>query len=350
MGPLRGQYGFLTQFDSMSAEQTRNRVIQMVEYFNIMEFQFYDAFGSYSGPPRTEQEAWVGPLFGRFVRRSVVWTMTDEVRRSGGRSWLYVQAVGADPGDAALELGHTVVGQHIVNDVPLMDIVVPTAAWANAIAPRWAAFAAELGFSGIHWDTLGNVNKAMREQADFPAFLRAALPALRAQGLDMTANFVDGAFWDPLLLAGGTIAFPYWEVWTVPAVQERFFSQVAPQGGGVFVCYPGRSADHTGERQNSEAVGMAPFDLLLERWQLAQAAGNAYLAVGDGTRYLQYEYFPDTASLTDEELAKLRQLTFHAPGATSSTPVGLVSEEALGSFCWLEDHSGFWKHACKGIG
>lgn len=305
----------MTQFDALSQDEARARVKQMAELFGIREFQFYDAFEGYSRPP-SGKDVWHHALFGRKIRRDVIQAYTDEISKYRGRSWLYVQAMGADPGDRQFEEGAEVVGQHVVMQKPLLDVVVPDASWARHVAPQWAEFANALGFSGIHWDTLGAYNSRMTQRQDFPGFLREALPILKKEGLDQTANFVDGAFWDASLKGdkdgeGKVIAFPYWEVWTVPRVVNDFFREAVPEGGGVYVHYPGKTADHEGERQNEMNRGVWPFDLLIWRWQKAHATGNTHLAVGDGLRHIQSEYFPDTVDIAGPDMVKLRSTVFN---------------------------------------
>lgn len=306
----------MTQFDGLSEVEARTRVRQMATLFAIREFQFYDAFAGYSSPPPANNETWRAALGGRRICRKILRIYIDEIQQWGGRSWLYVQAMGADPGDRSSEVGVAVVGQKEVDGHPLLDVVVPTGAWALQMVPRWASFAAELGFSGIHWDGLGETREMRSAKVDFPGFLRAALPIVRANGLYQTANFVDGKFWDGTLVMeaieeANVISFPYWEVWTVPSVEDRFFAEVAPEGGGVFVCYPGRFASHVGENQNRFAVGVWPLDLVISRWQKARRHGNAYLAIGDGARLVQTEYFLDTVVISKEDVNKVRAKVFN---------------------------------------
>lgn len=277
-----------------------------------MEFQFYDAFEGYSNPPWEGSPEWRCKCFDRPVSRAVLQAYTAEVNRLGGRAWLYVQACGTDVGDKDLQAGFQVVGSHLVDGAPLLDVVVPNAAWAVRFAPRWAAFARSLGFHGIHWDTLGDFNNMSKHGADLPGFLRAALPIVRSLGLAQTINFVDGFGYDPSLLskvgwARNVVAFPYWEIWTVPAVEERFFSQVAKAAPAVFVCYPGKGPEHHEERHNVHCKGIWPLDVIVNRWQKAAYHGCTYLAIGDGLRHIQTEYFPDTLEIGQEDLDKLQK-------------------------------------------
>lgn len=290
----------------------------MVDLFHIREFQFYDAFQGYSNPPAQDLEEWTCQAFGRHTKRRILRAYIEEISRSGGRSWLYLQAAATDPGDTQLQQGFQLTGQHVVDGRPLLDAVAPNIEWAEKIAPRWADWAAEMGFSGIHWDTLGKFSPTMAQYTDLPGFLRAAKPIVMSRGLEQTANFVDGFGWDPALIDpkampdGRTISFPYWETWSLPDQEDFFFIEVAPppQGGGVFVCYPGKSPSHEGEFQNTAFAGIWPLDLMISRWIKARRSGNAYLAVGDGIHHLETQYFPANAPIDDTDVAKIRRQVF----------------------------------------
>lgn len=321
MDGLRGEYGFLTEFN-ISESAAREHVRVMSASFGICEFQFYDAFEDYSWPPVAEQ--WRAVVSGRPVLSAVLRAYIDEIGAVGGRAWLYVQAMASSPGDLALEAdaaiaGAEIVGKKLVNGKPLLDVIRPSAGWAKLVAPRWASFARRLGFAGIHWDSLEGVAVAERSPAPssglegFPSFLRAARPLLAAEGLGQSANFVDGADWQPSLWTDKIIAFPYWEVWTVPEAEDRFFAETSPTGGGVFVCYPGLTADHEDESQNRNTVGVWPIDLLIARWRKARSRGNAYLVLGDGLRYLQDEYFPGAAGICPADVEKIQSSVFDGP-------------------------------------
>ncbi|CAJ1402619.1 unnamed protein product [Effrenium voratum] len=302
---LAGLYGFLTAFDGITEEEAARRVEQMAR-LNIREWQFYDAVEGYSRPPAKGQAQWTnGAFYGR-VSRKVLEAYIAAIRAAGGRSWLYVQAMATDPGDAELQSGHQMIGRHIVDGRPLLDVVAPTKTWAQRFAEQWGHFAAELNFTGIHWDSLGDWDggKATAAGADFPGFLQETQKLLQALGLQQTANFVDGFGWS--LEAKAVVEFPYWETWTIPAVSARFFAEAAQGGGAVWACYPGKDAAHDGEAQNRHFQGVEPAQLMSERWQAAQCTGNAYLLIGDGERRIQTEYFPDTVALTGEEILQLQ--------------------------------------------
>jgi len=322
--PLLGEYGFLTQFTDIPEAEARMRIRRMWEVFRVLEFQFYDAFEGYSRPPQPVFASWVSS-FGRRVDRGILRAYIDEIRKIGGRSWLYVQAMATDPNDTAAHSGMAVAGQHYVDGQPLLDVVVTNAAWADRIAGTWAEFAASMGFSGIHWDTLGDRYHVSRQGADLPGFLRHSNPVLRRHGLLQTCNFVDGYGWDRSLfggpsIVGNVIAFPYWEAWSLPAQEDVFFKEVAPQGGGVFACYPGKSPSHAGEDWNKNAKGIWPIDLLILRWQKSRCHASAYLAIGDGSRHIQDEYFPNAALMNEKDVTKVRNQVFRACTFHNKTP------------------------------
>lgn len=305
---LWGEYGFLTNY-SVTPREAVQRVQKMVEVFNIREFQFYDAVSGYSHPPEESWASWLG-TFARTVNRSTIQAYTDEIRRLGARSWLYVQAQGSDVNDTALQAGFKLLGQHKVDGVPLMDIIEFNEEWGHRIAPQWADFAKSLGFDGIHWDI---INMA----GDLPGFLRGAYPHMVARGLRQTANFINGYLWKDSLLHDGIVVFPYWEVWIVPQVEDAFFNSVRKWGGGVFVCYPGTSKTHENEQQNTGLAGVYPLDVMIMRWQKAHKYGAVYLAIGDGLRHIQTCYFPDTAAISDADVKKIRQKVFSNGKSTS---------------------------------
>ncbi|CAJ1454301.1 unnamed protein product [Effrenium voratum] len=297
--------GALRKTRDAGQNKAARRVEQMAR-LNIREWQFYDAVEGYSRPPAKGQAQWTnGAFYGR-VSRKVLEAYIAAIRAAGGRSWLYVQAMATDPGDAELQSGHQMIGRHIVDGRPLLDVVAPTKTWAQRFAEQWGHFAAELNFTGIHWDSLGDWDggKATAAGADFPGFLQETQKLLQALGLQQTANFVDGFGWS--LEAKAVVEFPYWETWTIPAVSARFFAEAAQGGGAVWACYPGKDAAHDGEAQNRHFQGVEPAQLMSERWQAAQCTGNAYLLIGDGERRIQTEYFPDTVALTGEEILQLQ--------------------------------------------
>lgn len=306
MKPLLGEYGFLSQFDGLTDEEARQRVRRMVVLFGIKEFEFYNAFEGYSHPPWVGKQHWRCTCLGTKVSRSVLLAYTDEIRKQGGRSWLSVQAMGVDPGQAQ---GATVLGTMKINGKPLFDVIAPSAARARKAVPAWAAFASSLGFSGILWGTLGDYQHSSSDHGtDLAGFLRAAQPLLQARNLDQTCNFVDGFGWKKELVEDKLIAFTYWS---------------APQGcsiemkpGSVYVCAGKKEFD---------------VDTIVHRWRRARCVGSTYLAVGDGSRRLQTDYYPDAIDLTDEDMIRIKGSVFDSPAcspeprSTSAAPAAALA-------------------------
>jgi hypothetical protein len=327
MDPLRGEYGFLTDF-SIDTEQARRRVRDMNAKFGIVEFQFYDAFEGYSGPPDYGKTEWYNHCSVRIhdnaakpVKAAVLRAYISEIEKIGGRSWLYIQAAGCQTGDFESDPRVSKGGSH----AGFFDKVRPDAVWAALVARRWAEFAKLHAFSGIHWDTIGNFEPraagSWREDDTYAAlfdFLVATKTILQEHGLGQTCNFVDGQGWRPEMFGaqvgwqGNVVAFPYWEVWTVASKEDSFFANFgrAAGGGAVFVCYPGKPGhmkdDGSCETQNCNAVGLHPFDLGTLRWLKAKAEGCAYLMIGDGLQHVQTEYFPDVQGMSPEDVVKLQ--------------------------------------------
>jgi len=206
-------------------------------------------------------------------------------------------------------------------EVRLLDVVAIDAAWALRFVPRWSEFVSSLKFSGIHWSTfgkLGFIEGRGKGAQDIPGFLRAALPILRTRGLEQTLSFVDGYGWDPQLIgrgvnwlgnSGPVIAFPYWEVWRNPMPHQEYFKTIGSTRSFVFACYPGYSKYHCcgqDEVQNKGSYGIMPKDIGIVRWNHAIDHGGSYLFIGDGFRYAQGPFLPNSAKLSAEDIVDIQ--------------------------------------------
>jgi len=290
----------------------------MQSNFGIMEYQFYNAFENYSTPPDSKRRShWYTAAFHVKVERDIVKAYIEEIKFWGGRAWLTVQAMGTDPGDTESQNGFKVQGQYLVKDdagedKPLVDVIAPTSKWGKHMAPRWIKYAADMGFSGIHWNTLGNFDGELGGTSDVLGFLRATLPLVTEAGLGQTFNFVDGFQWDPSAVSDKLVAFTFWPAWSRPAKEEAFSKQVP--AGSVFLCFPGTDEDHHGEWWQEEDVkGKHPFELIVERWSHARCHGNTYLAVGDGNRHITTDYYPDAKEMSEDEVKTLIEKVFDNP-------------------------------------
>ncbi|CAE8649073.1 unnamed protein product [Polarella glacialis] len=326
-------YGFITRF-SVSEAEARAAVRRLHADFGIVDFQFYDAFYSYSQPFPGTNKSWVSKpsvcftSSPRVVHSSIISAYTDEIRKlpgGQGRSWLYVQAMAADEPAELLESIDSYEpyrmqdGSQVVwtKDKRCLFAYQLAPAWADRMVKLWAPAAASLGFDGIHWDQLGRVSDDAAQNAKLASgigtFLeRSGRELRRAWGLKQTFNFVDGFGWHPSLYqvvgAGGSVVeFPYWECWS-DATEWIFWSlfNFSSQGEGhrhalghaVFARYPDPSCC-------GNPAGALADDLMWARWMRAASACGSYLVLGDGDSRLVREYFPGSARLSDFERAAM---------------------------------------------
>mmetsp|Transcript_41682 Transcript_41682/g.134773 ORF Transcript_41682/g.134773 Transcript_41682/m.134773 type:complete len:811 (+) Transcript_41682:121-2553(+) len=397
---MRGNYGSLAEF-WVEPSLISQRVHEMSDKFGIKEFAFEYAFEGFSKPPAETKAQWECRIQGRPVKRATLKAAIAAIGEVGGRSWLTVHASAIDRGDTEMLAGQWTMppedvakklssqyfevvqarkrmlrqsnstrtpARSLIDERPLdstyeqtyeemcgcdvgnynveptqdpagriMDVVSPGPGWAVQIAPGWAKFAKGLGFSGIHWLTLGDFGHWQKDEfpknpfgnaaplPDISGFLRASLPILKRQGLEQTMNFVDGYGWDASLLdssagdftapwinAGGrAVAFPYWEVWTEDRL-EALYKTVGEKEEFVMAMYPGYSKYHccaANERQNAKEYGVWPFDLGIKRWRDSAAHGGTYHLVIDGLRYLQGPFMPDAVRMSEAEVDKLSDVT-----------------------------------------
>lgn len=305
---LRGEYGFISSavlYPQPEAE-ARARVAVMAREYGIREFMIYDWFADYSTPVRGA--VWKDAFFrSHEISRETIRVTVDEIHRQGGRAWAYVQAVGAeednleDPaaGIWRMRTGDGAASWHPTDRAPRFPVYFPNDAWAKIMVSRWAPAIRELGFDGIHWDTLGPIaGDPSAEAAGIHAFLRTAHNLLAAYELRQTMNFVELHWWDPALIRA-TCEFPYAEIWFT-GTERRYYDAMADPalGGarGVMAMYP--KADRP--------AGWSDTDLLLARAKEARKNNLVYVAIGDGERRLKHEYWPDTAPMNEAERAFFR--------------------------------------------
>ena len=302
---LRGGYGFLTDYGPYPEAQARGRVATLAQTFGIKEFQFYDWFATYSKP--TNGPPWPDPFKReRQIYLETIQTYIDEIHRRGGRAWASVQAVGAEEAD----LADPSAGIYPLLDrdgkqyrhspeVPRFWAYFLNEAWAERMTGVWASAVKELGFDGIHWDTLGpKAGDYAAEVNGTHAFLRRAKRNLAALGLSQTLNFVDLAWWDPGLAANGLVAFPYAEVWSMTSEKSYYAAMNDPALAGIWgvmAFYP------TVDKPD----GWTDSEVMLARWAEALKHRLRYLILGDDERRLIGPYFPDATPLSPSEKAKM---------------------------------------------
>jgi hypothetical protein len=298
---LKGEYGFISSaaLAAQPEHEIRSRVQVMAQRYGIREFMFYDWFADYATPMQGEQ--WTDAYFRKHpIRLATIRTTLDEIHKQGGRAWAYVQAVGTEEGDPATEAQgvQKVIDAdgkwywHPPKGAPRFPTYLPNAAWADVMVKRWAPAVKELGFDGIHWDTLGAIaGDHELETRGVHAFLRTAHKLLEEYGLPQTINLVDMNWWDPDVILAHT-EFPYVEAWSV-ATQKRYQgAMVSPalKGvHGVLAMYPTTAAPK----------GQTAEQIVAERRTCAQAHNLVYVIVGDGERRMINEYWPNTVPLED---------------------------------------------------
>ena len=248
---LAGEYGFLSPaaLSQQSKAEVRRRISIMAGDFGIREFQFYDWFADYSTP--TSGEQWTDPYFHRMpIHRRTLQTSIDEIHRNGGRAWAYVQAIGAEeeqlpnPEKEIWKL-RDAKGKWYWHPSGAAKPRFPTyfanAAWARHMVERWARPIRQLGFDGIHWDTLGRIAGDYKaEKSGMHAFIKMAHRLLREYNLRQTLNFIDLAWWNTELVRGW-VEFPYAEIWSSKAA-DHYFAEMEKMSGlpGVLAMYPFR--------------------------------------------------------------------------------------------------------------
>lgn len=303
-----GGYGFLSEFQAMPEHEARQKIADMFA-LGIKEFQFYDWFADYSTP--FLGACWPDPFFRvRENCRKTIEIYIDEIKRRNGRSWAYVQAVGSQE----TNLAEAIPGVFKLIDKDGQwhwhEKKFPTyfanAAWANYMVETWAPAIAELGFTGVHWDTLGaRAQNYGAEKEGFAAFLRTAKTKLAHHGLKQTANFVSLAWWDDVLISQ-VLEFPYSEVWSRDE-ELAYFKQMGGDAfanlWGVIVFYPPKKVP----------PGSSHSATILSRFHEARQNHLHYAVIANGKRRLVSEYVSVTEPLPEDDilLQWLRTARFH---------------------------------------
>jgi hypothetical protein len=306
---LAGEYGFLSSAVLGPQPETavRARVATMARDYGIREFQFYDWFADYS--TAVAGDHWTDPYFRRSeISRRTIEVSINEVHQRGARAWAYVQAVGAEeqqlenPKQDLWKLRNARGQWHWHPpgvDKPRFPTYFANAAWAQHMVDRWAAPIKELGFDGIHWDTLGRIGGDYgKEKTGIHAFIRTAHGLLQSRGLQQTLNFVDLAWWDRKVVQH-YLEFPYAETWSA-ASANRYYAEMDRSDmariRGVFAMYPSVSIP----------PGWTELEVIRARRNEGRKHRLVYLVVGDGARRMKGQYWPETVPLTAAETACLR--------------------------------------------
>jgi len=308
-GKLRGEYGFLSAkvLGPQRENDIRRRVNLMARRYGIREFMFYDWCADYSHPVAGEQ--WTDPFFHQHpISRRTIEISIDEIHRRGGRAWAYVQVIGAeernleDPQRRIWKLRDG-KGDWYWHPPGVKNPRFPTyfanAAWARLMVNRWARPVKQLGFDGIHWDTLGKIaGDAKAETTGMHDFVATAHQLLDKEGLRQTINMVDLAWWDRELVRHD-LEFPYAETWSQNATDKYFAEMDRPEMAGirgVLAMYP----------STARPAGATEAEAVCTRHAEAEKHRLSYLIVGDGARRMKNEYWPETISLSVAENDCLR--------------------------------------------
>src|SRR5208282_5484871 len=303
---LRGGYGFLSDY-GCDPKQAHGRVATLAQTYGIKDFQFYDWFATYSKP--TNGPSWPDPFKGKQqIRLETIRAYIDEIHRHGGRAWASVQAVGAEEGN----LEGRIAGIFPLRDsdrkhyghppeAPRFWSYFLNEAWADRMTGIWGPAVRELGFDGIHWNTLGPIAGNYDSEVNGThAFLRRARGNLAALGLSQTLNFVNLAWWNPDLVESGVVAFPYAEVLSTAKRKEYYDAMDNPKLKrariwGVMAFYP----------RWDKPKGLSDSKVMLARWAEAPKHRLRYLILGDDEKYLVGPYFPEAEPMSPFAKAKM---------------------------------------------
>ncbi len=314
MRELKGQYGFLTDYSEMSENAAQEKIRQLWD-MGIREFQFYDWFADYSTPTRGEH--WLSPFNrSRPIYLSTIRYYIKEINRLGGRAWAYVQAVGAEEDNLA---DGRICKLIMANDEPHVHARrFPTyfanRAWGERMINRWALAIKELGFTGIHWDTLAKqAGDPGAETAGFHEFLAYTHAQLTEMHLEQTTNFVSLAWWDREIVSR-YVAFPYVEVWNDNEKTQYYeklqelFSRYMPASDklrAVIAYYP-----FSPDKEPTIVPIAVQESRMINRFKEALMHHVSYLILGDGNKRLVKEYFLSAIPLTDDIKHEMMWLQF----------------------------------------
>lgn len=382
-------YGFLSYYD-VSPKIIEQSVDRMFDEVGIRDVQFYDFFDNYAGknqdygkddprgkapfPEWWKAWSWTDPWDSQTkIHSGTVKAATSRVKLRGGKSWAYLQAVGSEhwdlgkpgshqcgngynPGSAQAASATGTDGvMRLCNSSGLWTIqesptrVFPAYFMNGALAEyqvaAWVDIVKELGFDGIHWDTLGvKAKDYAAESRGVNEFLRVAGKLLKQHGLLQTMNMVDTHWWDNSLFPD-VLHFPYAEIWS-PFHEGLFYQRIRGNSYSVIANYPGTEMNGCccttatdchlcakyGEKKYARCPNNYTQQELLEiRWVAAARKGARYAVVGNGLNRLVTEFFPWTIPLAPETLWVIGNTTVlpTAPAVCEDADNGLLSPIAL---------------------
>ncbi len=298
---LRGNYGFLTDFhcpfSPSNMQEMNGKIDTMMDVFGIKEFQFQTWFATYSSP--TDGMQWTDAYIHRDqICRDTLTRFINKIHSKGGRAWAYVLSVGSESTTLPYQkLIDKNTGQQYIHGgkIPTYEL---SSSWADYQVGIWAPAIKELGFDGIHWDTLGAVsNNYNNEKNGAIAFTQRTYSLLKNDyGLSQTMNFVDLNYWDRNTV-NNYLEFPYVEIWSSYYAYNYYDEMSYNMNGkwGVMAMYPGVDVP----------VGWTESQTMIARWNYAPNRHIVYLLVGNGDqrmigRGLDWSWY-GTTQITDSE-------------------------------------------------
>jgi len=307
---LLGEYGYISDF-SIEPEVARENIRNMKKY-GIIEFQFYDWFSSYTHPPDLFWSRWINAYNPSYIiRMDTLKAYIEEIHKIGGRAWAYIQSVAVDYDHdpcagiekckytpTRLNSNNTNLGFNYIIGKHSYRTYNPSQEWATRMVNVWGKTVKELGFDGIHWDSLGIISLD-NQTLGFLDFLERSSQLLTPLGLLQTFNFVDlhwltdypivkccretYLYYERFLK---TVDFLYAEVWN-STQHSQYASLVRSRQRGVVAFYP--SIDFSGRKDISDIYIQERN--IMSRTTYSRENNLSYLIIGNGNRRLINEYF-----------------------------------------------------------
>jgi hypothetical protein len=323
----------LTKFDGISSSEAQNHVEVMKSKFGILEYQFYNAFSQYSGPPEgyEHKDNWEQAVLQTHIQKNILNAYVQKINQHPrGRSWLIVNAMAWDPGvpfppDFVAHGVHTILSisvnypleahkpSNATNqaNATLLQVIEPSPAVATVIARKWGKFAKHMGFDGILWSMMklpASGSTVERCPGDWHGFLATAKQELMKPDIRLLQNaeFVDGCH-SPASAYMDVVDYPVWVQWEQSIwTNWEGRSQITTQHGGVITSLLKEwSPDYKADPKENVV------DEIINRMHKAQCNNVAYNVIVDGPRHMVSDYYSQSAELSEAEIEKLQSAIQH---------------------------------------
>lgn len=343
---LLGEYGAISDWTlehhkglKKKKAETKKRVTLMMNSFHIREFQFYEVVDGFSLPPPVSKP-WFNRNTNTKVNPDIVKSYIAEAKahakslktkhkkkhskgdkhsiQNSVRCWLRVPLMEIEtkllkdaPNFTEVDPS-TVVDPRTKHEIQISR-VVPNRGFAKWLVPKWAKFAEEMEFSGIHWFIEGGdfdgFLDSYKVRQDVPGFLEEAHGILQERSLEQTINLNNGLYDN---FGARVVAFPYIEI--TRAEKESWLSDFDDDNGGaVYV-------NVHGEQRFGRAGELTPVELLIWRWVKAGEQNCKYFAIADGPRRIVTDNFAVSKKLQPEEVERIRYEVFVTKKPTVEMP------------------------------